>query len=101
MDNKLFKELKNDLQKRMNRISLRLSESIRMKDELDCIITVALLEEYAKGIRQIELFDSQKYEAFRHVVENFATVRKASGNADDVDAFIAKMMRSANDDNRE
>nr|DAT70761.1 MAG TPA: hypothetical protein [Caudoviricetes sp.] len=101
MDNKLFKELKNDLQKRMDRISLRLSESIRMKDELDCIITVALLEEYAKGIRQIELFDSQKYEAFRHVVENFATVRKASGNADDVDAFIAKMMRSANDDNRE
>lgn len=101
MDNKLFKELINDLQKRMDRISLRLSESIRMKDELDCIITVALLEEYAKGIRQIELFDSQKYEAFRHVVENFATVRKASGNADDVDAFIAKMMRSANDDNRE
>lgn len=101
MDNKLFKELKNDLQKRMDRISLRLSESIRMKDELYCIITVALLEEYAKGIRQIELFDSQKYEAFRHVVENFATVRKASGNADDVDAFIAKMMRSANDDNRE
>lgn len=101
MDNKLFKELKNDLQKRMDRISLRLSESIRMKDELDCIITVAILEEYAKGIRQIELFDSQKYEAFRHVVENFATVRKASGNADDVDAFIAKMMRSANDDNRE
>lgn len=101
MDNKLFKELKNDLQKRIDQISLRLSESIRMKDELDCIITVALLEEYAKGIRQIELFDSQKYEAFRHVVENFATVRKASGKADDVDAFIAKMMRRSADDNRE
>lgn len=101
MDNKLFKELKNDLQKRIDRISLRLSESIRMKDELDCIITVALLEEYAKGIRQIELFDSQKYEAFRHVVESFATVRKASGNADDVDAFIAKMMRRSVNDNRE
>lgn len=101
MDNNLFKELKNDLQKRMDRISLRLSESIRMKDELDCIITVALLEEYAKGIRQIELFDSQKYEAFRHVVENFATVRKASGNADDVDAFLAKMMRRSVNDNRE
>ncbi len=80
MDNKLFKELKNDLQKRMDRISLRLSESI---------------------IRQTELFDSQRYEAFRHVVENFATVRKASGNADDVDAFIAKMMRRSVNDNRE
>lgn len=101
MDNNLFNELKNDLQKRMDRISLRLSESIRMKDELDCIITVALLEEYAKGIRQTELFDSQRYEAFRHVVENFATVRKASGNADDVDAFIAKMMRRSVNDNRE
>lgn len=98
---KLFKELKNDLQKRIDRISLRLSESIRMKDELDCIITVALLEEYAKEIRQIELFDSQKYEAFRHITENFATVRKASGNADDVDAFIAKMMRRSVNDNRE
>lgn len=101
MDNKLFKELINDLQKRTDRISLRLSESIRMKDELDCIITVTLLEEYAKGIKQTELFDSQGYEEFRHVVENFATVRKASGNADDVDAFIAKMMRRSADDNRE
>ena len=100
MDNKLFKELIKDLQKRVDRISLRLSESIRMKDELDCIITAALLEEYAKGIRQTELFDSQGYEEFRLVVENFATVRKASGNADDVDAFIAKMMRRSGDDNR-
>ena len=87
MDNKLFKELIKDLQERTDRISLRLSGSIRMKDELDCIITVAFLEEYAKG--------------FRHIAENFATVRKASGNADDVDAFIAKMMRRSADDNRE
>ena len=101
MDNKLFKKLINDLQKRTDRISLRLSESIRMKDELDCIITVTLLEEYAKGIRQTELFDSRGYEEFRHVVENFSTVRKASGNADDVDAFIAKMMRRSVNDNRE
>lgn len=101
MDNKLFKELIKDLQERVDRISLRLSGSIRMKDELDCIITVAFLEEYAKGIKQTELFDSQKYEAFRHITEKFATVRKASGNADDVDAFIAKMMRRSADDNRE
>lgn len=59
MDNKLFKELINDLQKRTDRISLRLSESIRMKDELDCIITVTLLEEYAKGIRQTELLTAR------------------------------------------
>ena len=101
MDNKLFKELINDLQKRTDRISLRLSESIRMKDELDCIITVTLLEGYAKGIRQTDLLDSQGYEEFRHVVENFATVCKASGNADDVDAFLAKMKRRSADDNRE
>lgn len=49
MDNELI-EFRKDLQKRIDRISLRLSESIRMKDELDCVITVALLEEYAKGI---------------------------------------------------
>ena len=101
MDNKLFKELINGLQKRTDRMSLRLSESIRMKDELDCIITVTLLEEYTKGIRRTELFNSQGYEEFRHVVENFATVREASGNADDGDAFIAKMRRSSVNDNRE
>lgn len=101
MDNKLYKELRNDLQERVDRISLRLSGSIRMKDELDCIITVAFLEEYAKGIKQTELFDSQKYEAFRYIVENFATVHKASGNADDVDALLAKMMRRSVNDNRE
>ena len=101
MDNKLFKELKNDLQERVDRISLRLSGSIRMKDELDCIITVAFFDFYAKGIKQTELSDSQKYEAFRYIVENFATVHKASGNADDVDAFLAKMMRRSVNDNRE
>lgn len=100
MDNELI-EFRKDLQKRIDRISLRLSESIRMKDELDCVITVALLEEYAKGIRKTELFNGEGYERFKRVVENFATVRSAYGNADDVDAFIAKMMRSANDDNRE
>lgn len=101
MNNELI-ELRKDLQERIDRISLRLSEAVTMRDKLDCVITVALLEEYAKGIKQTELFDSQKYEAFRHVTENFATVRSAYGKADDVDAFMAKMMmRSANDDNRE
>lgn len=100
MDNELI-ELKKDLQKRIDRISLRLSEAVIMRDELDCVITVAILEEYAKGIRKTELFDSQKYEAFRHITENFATVRSAYGKADDVDAFIAKMMRRSADDNRE
>ncbi len=101
MDNKLFKELKNDLQKRIDRISLRLSEAVTMRDELDCVITVALLEEYAKGIRKTELFNSEGYERFKRVVENFATVRSAYGKADDVDAFLAKMKRRSADDNRE
>jgi len=101
MDNKLFKELKNDLQKRIDRISLRLSEAVTMRDEIDCVITVALLEEYAKGIRKTELFNSEGYERFKRVVENFATVRSAYGKADDVDAFLAKMKRRSADDNRE
>lgn len=101
MDNELL-EFRKDLQERVDRISLRLSEAVIMRDELDCVITVALLEEYAKGIRKTELFNGEGYERFKRVVENFATVRSAYGNADDVDAFIAKMMRrSANDDNRE
>ena len=98
MDNKLFKELINDLQKRTDRISLRLSESMRMKDELDCIITVALLEEYVKELRQCELFYRRGYEKFKHIVENYAMVQKAYGNADAVDDFIAKMKRRSRAD---
>lgn len=52
MDNKLFKELKNDLQERVDRISLRLSGSIRMKDELDCIITVAFWRNMPKELNK-------------------------------------------------
>ena len=100
MNNELI-ELRKDLQERMDRISLRLSEAVTMRDELDCIITVALLEEYAKGIRKTELFNSEGYERFKRVVENFATVRSAYGNADEVDAFVAKMMRRSVNDNRE
>lgn len=99
MDNELI-ELKKDLQKRIDRISLRLSEAVIMRDELDCVITVAILEEYAKGIRKTELFDSQKYEAFRHITENFATVRSAYGKAEDVETFIARqfLQRRSRDD---
>lgn len=100
MNNELI-ELRKDLQKRIDRISLRLSEAVTMRDELDCVITVALLEEYAKGIRKTELFNGERYEIFKRVVENFTTVRSAYGNADDVDAFLAKMKRRSADDNRE
>lgn len=99
MNNELI-ELRKDLQERIDRISLRLSEAVTMRDKLDCVITVAILEKYAKGIKQTELFDSQKYEAFRHVTENFATVRSAYGKAEDVETFIAKqfLQRRSRDD---
>lgn len=99
MNNEL-NELRKDLQERMDRISLRLSEAVTMRDELDCVITVALLEEYAKGIRKTELFNSEGYERFKRVVENFATVRSAYGKADDVETFIARqfLQRRSRDD---
>ena len=99
MNNELI-EFRKDLQERMDRISLRLSEAVIMRDELDCVITVALLEEYAKGIRKTELFDGEGYERFKRVVENFATVRSAYGKADDVETFIARQFsqRMSRDD---
>lgn len=99
MDKELI-EFRKDLQKRIDRISLRLSEAVIMRDELDCVITVALLEEYAKGIRETELFNSEGYERFKRVVENFATVRSASGKAEDVETFIARqfLQRRSRDD---
>lgn len=99
MNNELI-ELRKDLQERMDRISLRLSEAVTMRDELDCVITVALLEEYAKEIRKTELFNSEGYERFKRVVDNFATVRSAYGKADDVETFIARqfLQRRSRDD---
>lgn len=99
MNNELI-ELRKDLQERMDRISLRLSKAVTMRDELDCVITVALLEEYAKGIRKTELFNSEGYERFKRVVDNFATVRSAYGKADDVETFIARqfLQRRSRDD---
>lgn len=99
MNNELI-ELRKDLQERMDRISLRLSKAVTMRDELDCVITVALLEKYAKGIRKTELFNSEGYERFKRVVDNFATVRSAYGKADDVETFIARqfLQRRSRDD---
>ena len=94
MDMKLIAEFKKKLQEKTDEIS------IRINNDMECAIAVKLLEEYAKALKESEVFDRVKYELVSSLFRGSETII-ASGAEDDVNAFIAKhMKKNAKDDNR-
>lgn len=100
MDMKLIAEFKKKLQEKTDEISIRISNAVRINNDMECAIAVKLLEEYAKALKESEVFDRVKYELVSSLFRGSETII-ASGAEDDVNAFIAKhMKKNAKDDNR-